>query len=861
VEPGFTCAGNPSQCAPTRCGDGIQAVSTDATVVGEACDDGDTDPGDGCDGSCALEPGWDCQGAAPTVCTSVCGDGLRVGAEVCDGADFGGQTCGDQGYDGGVLLCDPGCGQVDPRGCFDCGDGVCSPGEPGHCAADCPVARVRGSAQFACALRADGTVRCWGMNGSSQLGLAADYVPRYLPSRVPGITGAVDLAVGDRHACVVLGSGAVWCWGVNDSGQLGIGETSTHRPPVQVPGLATAVAVAAGGWHTCALLADGTVRCFGSNHSGQLGDGTQEDRASPVTVAGLGNVASLAAGWNHTCARLVDGAVRCWGDNGEGQLGDGTTNPALHPVAVVGIDRALEVSAGGAHTCALGAGGVPWCWGANWAGQVGNGSLDAQPTPVAVGLTGIVSLSTGAFFTCAVDADGATSCWGNDEEGQLGDGTITSAQPTPVPASLLPLAAAQVGGGHWSNCAILADGKVRCWGDGNSGLIGDATWAERLTPSEVPGLTSRCGDGVCDLYEMGCPAECHATSVSTGVHTCASRSEGTVWCWGNNSSGELAAGMTWHAVTAPYPATVLRDVIAVGVSYSSAYQMGAALTGAGQVWRWPEDRNAGLFDPVPVPLAGNAIHLGVGQHHTCVVLAGGAVWCWGGGWEGQLGTGSTSPAEVEDPVLATVVTGAASVAAGDLHTCAVLSGGAVRCWGGNQQGQCGSGDTTSPQLSGVTVSGLTAATVAPGGTHTCALGTGGTVSCWGANGSGQCGTGAQSGPVLVPTAVNLGQGATALAAGVSFTCAVLVDGTVRCWGSNDSGQLGDGNGGSVPYSPAPVVVAGLDDVVEVACGIMTTCARKTDHSLWCWGGNYQGQLGDGTQLDRTSPVQVLPLSW
>ena len=259
-----------------------------------------------------------------------------------------------------------------------------------------------------CALLGDGTVRCWGANQFGQLGdgtATTDTTP--VPVAVGGITTAVAVTTGAYHACALLADGTVRCWGYNEFGQLGNGTTVDTPSPVGVSGLDPAAAVTAGGFHTCALLPDRSVRCWGQNIFGQLGDGSSitflvsaevlgltplysstippgSHSRTPVKVSGIGTATAVTAGGFHTCASLSDGSTKCWGENDYGQLGDGRNSNSSTPVGVTGLDPSAAVSAGAWHTCALPPDRSVRCWGRNFAGQLGNGTVSNSSTPVAV---------------------------------------------------------------------------------------------------------------------------------------------------------------------------------------------------------------------------------------------------------------------------------------------------------------------------------------------------------------------------------------------------------------------------------------------------------------------------------------------
>jgi alpha-tubulin suppressor-like RCC1 family protein len=402
-----------------------------------------------------------------------------------------------------------------------------------------------------CAVLADRSARCWGRNTAGQHGNGTTVSSLSL-SVVLGSGGSVSgrgIAAGREHTCAVRANGTVACWGRNDFGQIGDGTVSTRLTPTAVGGLANVTAVAAGNLHTCALLANGSVRCWGDNGRGQLGDGTLAARTAPVAVAGLANVAAITAGREHTCALLTDGTARCWGANGNGQLGDGTLVDRLAPVLPT-LANVVALAAGEFHTCALLADGTARCWGSNANGQLGDGSFVLRPLPTVVsGQAKTVALAAGDAHSCALLVDGSGRCWGGNLLGQLGDGSTVS-RTTPGVVSLLGQAvAAAAGFGH--GCAVIADGTAKCWGENSSGQVGDATTVSRFAPTTVVyQFLKRTTSG-------GFVATAPVTQVeqiATGRrHSCLLRANGIVQCWGENASGQLGFGTTTNVA---YPATV-----------------------------------------------------------------------------------------------------------------------------------------------------------------------------------------------------------------------------------------------------------------------------------------------------------------
>jgi streptogramin lyase/alpha-tubulin suppressor-like RCC1 family protein len=360
-------------------------------------------------------------------------------------------------------------------------------------------------------------------------------------------------------------------------------------------------------------------------------------------------------------------------------------------------------------------------------------------------------------------------------------------------------------------------------------------------------------------------------SLSTGNgHTCALPSSGGVKCWGENGDGQLGNGNI--PTDSPIPMNV--SGLAGGVLAVSAGGLhSCALTGAGGVKCWGNNLNGQLGDStktnrsVPVDAIGlgsGVIAVATGDHHTCALTNGGRIKCWGLNGNGQLGNGTTSDSSVPVDVLISaegaVLTGVTAIAAGGLHTCALVGSGGLMCWGADSSQQLGDGPGSSNHSVPVNVSGLASgvAAVTAGSAHTCALTTAGGLKCWGQNNNGQVGNGTSGGNVNAPVDVNgLASGVVAVAAGQAFTCALTSAGGAKCWGSNTLGQLVDGDPGSASNNPVDVtgVTAGS---IAIAAGGAHTCAQ-TDAAIRCWGRNFAGQLGNGRSggsADSSVPVGV-----
>jgi alpha-tubulin suppressor-like RCC1 family protein len=325
----------------------------------------------------------------------------------------------------------------------------------------------------------------------------------------------MQLVAGNNHTCVLLASGLVTCWGDNRFGQLGYNRTDNLGDDEAVTSFgyvtlgALANRIVAGGDHTCAILSSGALRCWGRNDFGQLGRGNTENIGDDETVYSAGNVdlgagvtvKDLALGGFHTCALLTTGAVRCWGRNSEGQLGYGNTNHLganepinnLPDVPLTGPVRKLV--AGDLHTCALTFAGTLRCWGDGRFGQLGQGFSGSDsfwgnaaneipsnlPGDINTGAQ-ITNVAAGDSHTCALSSNGQLTCWGRGDSGQLGYGNFSN-QGTPPSAgvNLDGVAAYRISAGAAHTCALRSNGTARCWGQGADGRLGRGSTVTSVT--------------------------------------------------------------------------------------------------------------------------------------------------------------------------------------------------------------------------------------------------------------------------------------------------------------------------------------------------------------------------------------------
>ena len=385
---------------------------------------------------------------------------------------------------------------------------------------------------------------------------------------------------------------------------------------------------------------------------------------------------------------------------------------------------------------------------------VGAGGKAKAKISLLVRTPGATSISVGGDDVCAVLTTGHVKCWGNNEFGETGVGKAGKDEDLPVEVQSITDAKEVAILGH--ACALLTTGHIECWGHNEHGELGDGT----------PKGPGECEGGGCSVTPQEVQGITNAVQIGAGA-SCALLSTGHVECWGNNFSGELGNGTS---------------------------------------------RTELAYSDVPVEVVGIANATKIAKNSRCALLSTGHVECWGVGGDGGLGdewVGHGVPGDSHSsdiPVEALGITNAIGVEGWTAeHTCAVLSGGHIDCWGENKSGELGDGTDTGPE------------------------------SCGAKAGEVPCST--------VPVEVSGIAQATQVAGGRSHSCALLTNGHVECWGANGSGQLGNGEKGSKTPSLTPVQVVEITNPVQIAAGDETTCALFASGNIKCWGAGSSGQLG------------------
>ncbi|MCL2379708.1 MAG: hypothetical protein FWC81_02835 [Coriobacteriia bacterium] len=711
---------------------------------------------------------------------------------------------------------------------------------------------------------------------------------------------------------------------LDTDGRLQFGQPIIVTAPIEVLmpriGENAWTAASAGGNHTLAACANNVLWSFGLNNVGQLGLGDTVQRLLPTEVlCSEGDTSSIdpidpsdeiqiSARTTHSLAVCTDGNLWAWGQNNQGQLGLGDTNsrdiPTQVPDEEISGSRWISAAAGNSYSIGLRDDGTLWSWGATSHGRLGLGghinpvSVLTVLTPTEVLRVGAnsrwISIVVGDGRSFALRDDGSLWAWGDSLHRTLGfgDGTGRIA-PTKMFVPGVSDGWKMVTTDSAHTLAICRDGNLWAWGFNNGGQLGFGDRAQRFLPTKVP-TAGISGDTW--IY------------VTTGAsHTLAIRDDGTLWAWGNGGNGRLGLGVINHPfMPTLVPATNVSGDEWISVTAGSDYTL--ALRDDGTLWSWGAGANGRLgngiaavhavptfmqISPAKVqPTSNNAntwITASAGGSHALALCADNALWAFGLNSSGQLGVGDIIqrliPTKVLMPNADTGGQNADPITPGDTmqisaganHSLAVYTDGSLWAWGQNSQGQLGLGDTDNRdipvQVLDEEVSGNRWISAAAGRTHSIGLRDDGTLWAWGTNNFGQLGIGSASAaptlmPIQVPTAGVTGNKWLAVSAGDGHSVAVRCDGSLWAWGNNSSGRLGLINGVDFVHRSAPdkVALANSGGWKMVTAGDTHVLAICSNGTLWAWGASRHGQLGLGAGAlpfmpNRVSTIDVSGDKW
>jgi alpha-tubulin suppressor-like RCC1 family protein len=414
----------------------------------------------------------------------------------------------------------------------------------------------------------------------------------------------------------------------------------------------------------------------------------------------------------------------------------------------------------------------------------------------------------------------------------------------------------------------VAGGLAWATKSGNATIASVATATGRVTGIAVGTETiNATQDGVTGSVTVTVTAPWKEVSAG-GFQTIARRADGKLYAWGQNIWGQLGDSSTTDH-TAPVlvsngAATTVWTKIAVGEQFAIGLRAGTGTTGGGTLWAWGLNSNGqlGLGDQVnrsvPTLIGKDTNWVGVwaGKYHAVALKSDGTLWAWGRNNEGQLGDTTVLVRNAPVKVGGTDKTNTATytaASAGGTHTLAIQKDGSLWAWGDNTSGQLGNASVGGNVSTPAKVGSLTYNSVSAGASHSLAIDTTGKLWAWGSNSSGQLGNNTSGGTVNAPAQITTDTDWTLISAGGAHSLAVRSNGTLWAWGANSDGQLGDGSGLD---QSIPTAVGADRTWISISAGGAHSAGLKADNSLWTWGRNASGQLGNGKTVTSTVPVSI-----
>jgi alpha-tubulin suppressor-like RCC1 family protein len=700
----------------------------------------------------------------------------------------------------------------------------------------------------------------WGNGAQGQLGDNTTIQKSSPVQTVAGGTNWQQLQCGTSSFGCIKTNGTLWMWGHNVSGQLGNSSTIGRSSPVQtVSGGTNWKQVSVGGWNPAsqtsgAIKTDGTLWMWGSNSSGAIGNNNTISQSSPVqTIAGGTNWKFIAASGTNSAAIKTDGTLWTWGANTFGTMGDNSTINRSSPVQTVASGTNWKyVTANNSITACIKTDGTLWLWGYNAIGVLGDNSTINRSSPVqtVAGGTNWKQVSMGYRQMAAVKTDGTLWMWGSNSSGNLGDNTtIDRSSPVQTIAGgtnwkQVSAGLDSTGSAGLSTAAIKTNGTLWTWGRNTSAQLGDNTTINRSSPVQT------IASGF-NWISVSAAAVAMAALIdfSTDYLYIPSLSPAT-----QTVSGSVGTAI---ASTTAYTATYFSGNISYSIS--PALPTGLLINSStGVISGTPTAVGNPISYTVTAvgSLAGNAtaiITIGVGA----------SLWSWGRGTNANGGgfLGDNTTISKSSPVQTSSGTSTWSqLSYSDSMSGAIKNAGTLWMWGGNSYGQLGDNTTINRSSPVQTVAGTSIwKNLASSYLFTAGIKTDGTLWTWGYNGWGNLGNNSTtntSSPIqTIAGGTNWSQLPDHCALTTFTMAAIKTDGTLWTWGQNSTGALG--NNTTISRSSPVQTIASGTNWRQVSVGYKSIAAIKTDNTLWLWGDNSVGNLGDNSAIARSSPVQTI----
>jgi len=748
-------------------------------------------------------------------------------------------------------------------------------------------------------IRLDGTLWSWGDAASGALGQNQSGIPRSSPVQVGTDTNWQQVSSGAGYFMAIKTTGSLWACGFGVFGALGTGNSSSALVPVQV-GTSSWTSVSAGSaWSTSAIKADNTLWAWGLNTNGQLGLNDTVHRSSPVQI-GTSTWSKVSSGTNPGVIMAIsftNKQLYIWGQNSSGQLGLGETIGARSsPMFVRSVTESWNaISAGAATTIGIRSDNTLWAWGLGTNGQLGDNTIISKSVPIQIGTSSWSQVSAGNSYNTALTVDKRLFVWGLGTTGQIGDNAqLSRSSPVQIGASWTMVSA-----GGSTVGAINSNNLLFTWGGNSNGQLGDRSVIHRSSPVQVNSFTSaqiqqtyltntskpaafswsqvninsltsaairsdgalfmwgqnNSGElGLNDLVHRSSPVQVGTSSwtqVSVGTSSMAAiRSDGTLWSWGDNAVGQLGLG---DSVNRSSPVQVgTSSWIAVASTLGLATFL--ALDATNRLFAWGANTNGELAQNnvisrnSPVQIATGSTWLSISNRGRGAIRSDGALFMWGLGTNGQIGDNAqlsrSSPVQIGSSSWSVI-------SAGWSHAAAITSTGLLYVWGGNNSGELGLNDI-SWRSSPVQLGAFSWTSVSSGFNHTAGIRSDKLLFAWGLNSNGQIGdanTSNRSSPVQIGTS-----SWAMVSAGRDSTTGLDLLYGLYTWGRNNTGQLGIY---SVLPALSPVFLPTTSDSwTNISTQNGYQLGIRSDGYLFGWGINASGQLGLGDQVPRSAPVQI-----
>lgn len=627
----------------------------------------------------------------------------------------------------------------------------------------------------------NGALFTWGQNNFGQLGIG-DTLPKVGIFSVNSASDWKQVSTGSSHGLAIKTDGTLWAWGNNQNGELGTGDFNKRSTPTEIGLNKKWIYVQAASNHSIGLTSDGELWSWGDNTFGQLGTGNNINQSTPIQVGNNFDWTQITTKGNFSLAKKVDGTIWAWGENQLGQCGDNTTTNVLSPKQIGNNDTWKEVFAGKNHAGAITSYGAIFLWGDNNQNQIDSTSTAFYNSPQKINIgKNFTKLALGENHSIALKANGSIWGWGSNQMNQISSDSLNSiVNPIKINNQNNWVA---IYASKNSTFGLQAQGSLKGWGDNTSNQIIDSN-----ATIQNPILISK-----------------------------------------NNSE--------WVSLNGgPYTTVAIQ-------SNGNLFVFGD--TPANGAW--------GYFqEPQKVGNDSNWVAGFAGQNHYFGLKADGTLWAWGYGQNGKLGNGASNNQQTDIQVDTShnwLEAGGTSIS-----SLALKADGTVWTWGWNFSGNLGSGsaNNTIRNIPGKMGIDSTWINIDAGISFLMAQKSDGTLWGWGKNTQGQLGTGGTS-DYAYPYPVNGSNSFKRFVCGGDNGFGLTADGRLFGWGFNNSGELGKGSTGNSNF---PTQVNSSNTWIDISAGQGHSLALRENGELWGWGTNGLGQLSLSTNGNNLSPVLI-----